>query len=196
MTDAAFLTGLERNADLIVMSCYAPLLVNLNPGGMQWATDLIGYNTIDSYGSPSYYVQKMFYNNKGDVVLPIAVTPQIPPLAPATAPTESPRGGRRGAATPPQTLFASSSRDDATGDIILKVVNAVETTQQMQITLVGIPSVGKTARMEVLTGDLADVNTIAEPTKISPKDSTINADVKFTREFPGYSVTIIRFTTK
>ncbi len=82
LTDAAFLTGLERNADLVIMSCYAPLLDNLNPGGQQWATDLIGYDRLTSFGSPSYYVQKMFYNNKGDVVLPISVTPQIAPTAP------------------------------------------------------------------------------------------------------------------
>ena len=51
--DAAWLTGLERNSDLIVMDSYAPLFVNVNPGGMQWATDLIGYNALSSYGSPS-----------------------------------------------------------------------------------------------------------------------------------------------
>jgi alpha-L-arabinofuranosidase len=86
VADAAFLTGLERNADLIVMSCYAPLLVNVNRGypqypggppygsGMQWATDLIGYDVLNSYGSPSYYVQQMFYRNRGDVVLPAEIT--------------------------------------------------------------------------------------------------------------------------
>ena len=54
LADAAWLTGLERNSDLIIMSCYAPLFVNVNPGGMQWSTDLIGYNALSSYGSPSY----------------------------------------------------------------------------------------------------------------------------------------------
>src|SRR5689334_4968044 len=58
--DAAWLTGLERNSDLVVMSCYAPLLVNVNRGASQWGTNLIGYDTLRSYGSPSYYVQKMF----------------------------------------------------------------------------------------------------------------------------------------
>ena len=51
--DAAWMTGLERNSDLVVMSAYAPLLVNVNPGGMQWETDLIGYDAVKSYGSPS-----------------------------------------------------------------------------------------------------------------------------------------------
>ena len=58
--DAAWMTGMERNSDLIVMACYAPLLVNVNPGGMQWESDLIGYDALTSYGSPSYYAQVMF----------------------------------------------------------------------------------------------------------------------------------------
>jgi alpha-N-arabinofuranosidase len=64
--DAAFLTGLERNSDLVIMSCYAPLFVNVNPGGMQWRSDLIGYNALTSYGSPSYHVQKLFSQYLGD----------------------------------------------------------------------------------------------------------------------------------
>ena len=58
--DAAFLTGLERNSDVVVMSAYAPLFVNVNPGGMQWSSDLIGYDALSSYGSPRYYTQVMF----------------------------------------------------------------------------------------------------------------------------------------
>jgi alpha-N-arabinofuranosidase len=204
LTDAAFLTGLERNADLVVMECYAPLFVNLNPGGRQWSTDLIGYNTIASFGSPSYYVQKMFSNNKGDVVLPVAVTAQIAPAAPPTAaapPTDDAAPGRRGrgrggAGAPTQTLFASSSRDKASGDVILKVVNAAETPQQVEISLDGVKSVGKTAKLELLTGGLNDVNSIAEPMKVAPKSSTIDAGTNFVREFPGNSVSVIRFSAK
>jgi alpha-N-arabinofuranosidase len=201
LTDAAFLTGLERNADLVIMSCYAPLFDNLNPGGQQWATDLIGYDTMTAFGSPSYYVQKMFYNNKGDAVLPVALTLQIEPAPAATnaAPEGGPGGfgGRgRGPTTPPQTMFASSSLDEATGDVILKVVNAVETPQQMEISLEGAPAIGKTARMEVLTGGLTDVNSLTEPMKVAPKSSTIDASAKFVREFPGNTVTVLRFPTK
>ncbi len=60
LADAAWLTGLERNSDLIIMASYAPLFVNVNPGGMQWAPDLIGYDALTSYGSPSYWTQVMF----------------------------------------------------------------------------------------------------------------------------------------
>ena len=64
--DAAFMTSMERNSDLIVMASYAPLLVNVNAGGMQWESDLIGYDSLTSYGSPSYYAQVMFNEYLGD----------------------------------------------------------------------------------------------------------------------------------
>ncbi len=84
--DAAWLTGLEKNSDQVLISSYAPLLVNVNPGGAEWGTNLIGYNALTSYGSPSYYVQAMFSNNRGDVVLPektvakraTAIKPYVP----------------------------------------------------------------------------------------------------------------------
>ena len=53
--DAAFMAAMERNSDIIKMQCYAPLLVNVNPGAWQWRPDLIGYDALSSYGSPSYY---------------------------------------------------------------------------------------------------------------------------------------------
>jgi alpha-L-arabinofuranosidase len=77
--DAAWLTGLERNADLVVMEAYAPLLVNVNPGARQWGTNLIGYDALGSFGSPSYHVQAMFAASTGDVSLPVRVTPAAAP---------------------------------------------------------------------------------------------------------------------
>jgi alpha-N-arabinofuranosidase len=64
--DAAWMTLLERNSDLIVMAAYAPLLANVNPGAMQWATDLIGFDALTSYASPSYYAQCLFAAHLGD----------------------------------------------------------------------------------------------------------------------------------
>ena len=63
--DAAWMTGMERNSDMVIMSCYAPLFVNVNPGAMQWASDLIGYDALTSYGSPSYWAQVMFAEHTG-----------------------------------------------------------------------------------------------------------------------------------
>ena len=69
--DAAWQMGLERDADLIPIQCYAPLFVNVNPGASEWGTNLIGYDAMTSFGSPSYYQEKMFGENKGDRVLPL-----------------------------------------------------------------------------------------------------------------------------
>ena len=77
--DAAWLTGLERNSDLVVIEAYAPLMVNVNPGAAQWGTNLIGLNAVGSFNSPSYYVQQMFAANTGDVVLPATLAqPAVP----------------------------------------------------------------------------------------------------------------------
>jgi len=92
--DAAWMTGMERNSDLVVLEAYAPLLVNVNPGARQWGTNLIGYDALSSFGSPSYYVQKMFGTNRGDVILPVTISPQG--VAPIAAPLPS---GKIGVAT-------------------------------------------------------------------------------------------------
>jgi len=85
--DAAWLTGLERNSDLVVMEAYAPLLVNVNPGARQWGTNLIGYDAMTSYGSPSYWMQSMFARNTGTVVLPTTIAlADAPPVAAAPLP--------------------------------------------------------------------------------------------------------------
>ena len=65
---------MEHNADLIVMHCYAPLLVNVNPGGRQWRPNLIGYDALRVYGSPSYYAIKMFSTHVGDEILKARAT--------------------------------------------------------------------------------------------------------------------------
>ncbi len=87
--DAAWLTGLEHNSDLVVMESYAPLLVNVNPGASQWGTNLIGYDAMNSFGSPSYYVQSMFANYTGSQEVPVTITQPAPP--PAT-PVAMPQG--------------------------------------------------------------------------------------------------------
>jgi alpha-L-arabinofuranosidase len=66
--EAAFMTGMERNSDVVLMASYAPLFVNVN--NRAWNPDLIGYDSSRVYGTPSYYVQKLFSTNRGDVVLP------------------------------------------------------------------------------------------------------------------------------
>jgi alpha-N-arabinofuranosidase len=194
LSDAAFLTGLQRNADIVIMSCYAPLFTRVDQGGSQWRTDLIGYNSLTTYGSPPYYVQKMFYNARGDRVIPMAgITPEtIPKLAPEAGAA----GGRRSSLDPNEPLFACASQEDASGDIILKVVNVFDVDQSLTVELVGA-NVLKNATGQVMVGEPNDTNTVEEPRHTVPKDFVIrDASSAWDHTFPGNSITVIRFKTK
>lgn len=204
--DAAWLTGLERNADIVRMNCYAPLFVNVNPGARQWAVNLIGYDALTSFGSPSYYVQRMFSNNRGDVVLaakldPLpALTLEEIPVAPQPA-AGAPRGrGGRGPAPPSgpfDGVYVSATRDNSSGDVILKLVNIQAKPQPLRIGIQGVPTIKKDARGETLTGELGGINTVAEPMKVVPRPVVINnAGTSFSHEFPALSVSVIRLKTR
>jgi alpha-L-arabinofuranosidase len=77
--EAAWMTGMERNSDIVIMGSYAPLLCNFNHKA--WPVNLINFDSYRWYGLPSYYVQEMFANNQGTVTLPVKVenTPNINP---------------------------------------------------------------------------------------------------------------------
>jgi len=206
--DAAFLTGLERNADVAIMNCYAPLLVNVNPGGRQWAVNLIGYNALTSFGSPAYYVQKMFSNNRGDVVLPAKIDPlpmltlETIPIAPQPpraggAPAPAAGGGRGGPQGPFDGIYVSATRDNASSDVILKLVNIQDKAQPVQIDLQGVPTVKKDVTGQMITGELGGINTVAEPLKLVPKPVNISVSApKFAHELPAHSVSVLRVKTK
>ncbi len=97
LADAAFVMAMEQNADAIPLECYAPLLVNVSPAdrtrgypqAWQWGTNLIGYDALGSFGSPSYYTQSMLAKNRGEVVLESLIKVEPAPVAQAPAP----RGG-------------------------------------------------------------------------------------------------------
>ena len=72
--DAAFMTQMEKNSDIVVMNCYAPMLVNVNPGARQWRPNLVGYDRLRVYGSPSYHAIKMFSTHIGDEILKSTAT--------------------------------------------------------------------------------------------------------------------------
>jgi alpha-N-arabinofuranosidase len=167
------------------MNSYAPLLVHVGRGAMQWPTDLIGYDAASSFGSPSYYVEKMFSENVGNEAMPVQVTPgdAAVPIEPTTRPTEK--------------IFAVANKIDASGDIVLKVVNTLPDAQTMQIDLQGAGDVKKDGTAWVLSGGPSDVNTIDEPEKVTPKQVEIHdAAATFAHEFPGYSVSVVRLKTK
>jgi alpha-N-arabinofuranosidase len=204
--DAAWMTGMERNADLVIMESYAPLFVNVNKGGMQWPTDLIGFDAMASYGSPAYWAQQMFSVHHGDLVLPTTAkgipTREWQPPAP---------GGRRGApgtpTPPPQPppppqqvpmVFCEATRDSKTGTLFLKVVNRAGTPQPVQVEISGLAAVESKGQIITLSAKAPDeTNSIAEPTKIVPV--TMNVDglgANFTHTFPPYSITVLQMKGK
>lgn len=202
--DAAWLTGLERNADIVRMHCYAPLFCNVNPGGMQWSINLIGYDAVGSFGSPAYYVQKMFSNNRGDVVLKTELNPlptltleQIPQAPVPPGGRGAPGGGRGGPTGPFDAVYAMASRDTPSGDIIVKLVNVQATPQPVRIDLRGVSRVARQAAGEVLSAELGAMNSVGEPKKVAPTPIAVtNAGTQFTHELPAHSVTVLRLKTR
>ena len=198
--DAAWMTGMERNSDLVVMSSYAPLFVNVNPGGMQWRTDLIGYDTMSSYGSPAWWAQQMFSAHRGDTILPIDAAG-----IPEKTWQPTPRRGRADAPPPPappaqqvQLVFFSATRDSKTGTVYLKVVNRAATAQPVKVSLEGVKSVEPRGQAITLSAASPnDTNSITEPRKIAPVTAAADRLApEFTREFPPYSITVLEVKTK
>jgi len=178
--DAAFMTGLERNSDVVAMACYAPLLVNVNHGGRQWSLNLIGYDGISAYGSPSYYVQKMFAENLGDRTVPLVLS---------AAPIQT-QGQKKLPA-----LFASATRDSTSGFVYVKLVNALSTAQEVAFDLHGA-HVRPDGSMVVLSGDLGDMNSIAEPMKVAPVSTKLlGLQREFKQTLAPYSVTVLKLRT-
>jgi Alpha-L-arabinofuranosidase len=192
--DAAFLTGLERNSDLVVMHCYAPLFVNVNPGGMQWKSDLIGYDALTSYGSPAYYVQTMFSNNLGN---------QVVNLETKDLPTQQKKPNSRDsiAGVQPKVLpamFFSATKNTETGIIYLKVVNSTSKDQNVKINFEGVANVvSKGTAITLKAASTDDTNTITEPTKIVPVKTVVKKINKhYIQNFSAYSITVLQIHTK
>jgi alpha-L-arabinofuranosidase len=354
LCDAAWLTGLQRDCDTVQMNCYAPLLVNVNPGAWQWPTNLIGYNATSSFGSPSYYAQAMYSRAWGDTVLPVTLTAQKVQLPPEPLPhgaiglgtwhtaaeykdltvkqedtalfasdfnigvkdwtfpggkweagdgvlrqTDASKdfhatfGDRKWSdytidvkarktagnegflilfhvkdrshygwinlggwnntrsaiqiadggepevvgdtnpftvepgkwydirieltglkikcfvddklilqalqtpAQPMESLFATASKVDSTGEVILKVVNTSAADQQIEIDLQNAGSISSEATVEVLQGDPEAQNTVDAPANISPKQESIDdAGIKFVHAFPANSISVIRLKSQ
>lgn len=174
--DAAFMTGLERNSDVVRMACYAPLLVNVNPGARQWAINLIGYDALSSFGSPSYYAQAMFARNLGDHTVEVRLS---------DAPIQS--QGRQSL----PALFVSATRASRTGAVFLKIVNALPTAQAVDFRVSG-RSIRPDGDMTVLTGNPKATNSLTDPTQVAPKTTSIHGlGNSFQETLAPYSVTVI-----
>jgi alpha-L-arabinofuranosidase len=172
LADAAWLTGLERNSDLIVMESYAPLFVNVNPGGMQWATDLIGYDALSSYGSPSYWTQVMFSTHLGTEVVSSSLDHA------------------------PARVYASVTRDSKKHKLFVKVVNATSTPQPLAMALSGVAKLVPQATLTTISGKTPNAtNSITRPDAVKPAVHSVSiAGPKFTETFVPYSVNVLELS--
>jgi alpha-L-arabinofuranosidase len=174
LSEAAYLTGLERNAAVVRMASYAPLFGNMD--AWQWRPDLIWVNSLHVFATPNYYVQQLFSRNRGDVVLPTSMT------------------GVETTSSGVQTIYASATHDDQTGEVILKVVNPGADPTAVDIRLNGLTQVAAQGKATVLaSASLNDVNTMTDPDKVSPVNSTFgDAAAQFAHTFAPHSVTVLR----
>lgn len=168
--DACWMAAMERNTDLVQMNCYAPMLVNVNPGAYQWRPDLIGYDALHVFGSPSYYAIKMFSTNVGDERLPITLSET--------------------------SVQASVTRDSKSGTIYLKLVNPTASESPVKIELKGA-NLQSTARVTTMAAEPAATNSIDHPDTVLPKDSELK-DVTESFAYPvaAHSISVIQLRSR
>jgi alpha-N-arabinofuranosidase len=152
IAEAAFMTGLERNADVVHMTSYAPLFAHVNR--WQWTPDLIWFDNLTSFGTVNYYVQKMYANNAGTNTIPIK------------------NNGEN--LTGKNNLYGAASIDENTNEVIVKLVNTSSETQNFDLSINGIAkkAVGKVITLK--DKDQKMFNTISDPNKVIPTESNVN----------------------
>jgi alpha-L-arabinofuranosidase len=172
IAEAAYMTGLERNGDIVRMASYAPLLAKRNH--TQWKTDMIFFDNNNVCLTPNYHVQKIFSVNQGDLYFDKIVSLD----------------------SNDTTAAASCVQDSKTGDIILKLVNAGTKPRVMKVDLKGFRPIISKAQLTLLAGDPEAENTLEKPDVIVPATSDFRASRSFSYMAPAMSLTVIRIKTK
>ena len=174
-SEAAFMTGLERNAEVVHLTSYAPLMAHSE--AWQWTPDMIWFNNLESYGTANYYVQKLFANNKGTDLLSIT------------------KDGK--ALTGQNDLFASAVKDVTTKEVIVKIVNTSAKAQDLNLDLKGSKLQSKGTVITLTSPNTNDENSFASPKKISPTEREYQLKgEKATLSVPAYSVTVLKLKMK
>ena len=172
LSEAAFMIGIERNADLVRMTSYAPLMAHTE--GWQWKTDLIWFNNLNSYGTPSYYVQKMYGQNPGTHLLKTLVN------------------GEK--AVGQENIYASSVYDENSKEILIKLVNTSESERAVQVNIKGFSFTPKFTAETLAYDDLNAVNSIDSPEKISTDIQELYWNTKTNSiNLPAMSFRILKF---
>ena len=155
--EAAFMTDMERNADVVYMTAYAPLLAHVD--GWQWRPDLVWFDNTEMFKTCSYYVQQMYAQNKGTNVLSLTMN-------------KKPVAGQEGQ----NGLFASAVLDANANVVIVKVINTSKTAQDISLNLVGMKG-EKTAKTITLNhSGMDDENSIEAPDKIAPVQGSVKCE--------------------
>jgi len=172
MSEAAFMTGLERNADVVEMASYAPLFAHAE--GWQWTPDLIWVDNLRSYGTANYHVQKLFSTNKGTDVVPVLLDNKA-------------LSGQEG-------YYASATIDRKTNELILKVVNSSGKKQDGTFRIDGAGKINGKGTLTVLSSDDLDmVNSFEKPDAIAPVTSQVAIRNKTVNlSLNPYSVNVMR----
>lgn len=176
LCEAAFMTGLERNADIVEMATYAPLFAHVD--GWQWRPDMIWFDNLRSMPTASYYVQQMYAKNRGSRVVPTSIG-------------KLPAAGLEGQ----NGIFATTSFDTEKGDYIVKIANTSDTDREIKLDFRGLKK--KFSNMKVISlhaGD-KDENTLDDPDKVKPMESEldIQPSVDPTVTVPTKTFVIYRF---
>ncbi|QGK73233.1 alpha-L-arabinofuranosidase C-terminal domain-containing protein [Flavobacterium sp. SLB02] len=170
-SEAAFITGLERNAEVVHLTSYAPLMAHED--AWQWTPDMIWFNNLESYGSANYYVQQLFSTNKGTDLL--SITKEGKPL------------------TGQNSLYASAVKDVKKKEVIIKLVNTAPAAQEINIDLKGAKLGSKGSIVRLSSPGREDENTFSDPKKITPKQSEYTI-TKGNQQLnlPAYSLTVLK----
>lgn len=173
LAEAAFITGLERNADVVVMSAYAPLFAHMD--AWQWNPNLIWFDTLRSAGTANYTIQRLFSHHRGDVSLPVKIE------------------GAPVAASGQPRLYASAARDAKARELIVRIVNATADAQAVALELGGTKPPLSGGRAIVVTAAPDAENTLDQPAGVAPVEEALGPiGAGASRSVPGHSVTILR----
>jgi len=171
LVEAAYMTSLERNGDVVQLASYAPLLAK--KGNTQWNPDLIYFDRTKVYPTVNYYVQQMFGNNDGDLYYKNLIT-----------------------GINDSTVSASCVQDSKTGDIIIKLVNLEKTFQSAHINLNSFKNLNKQAALTVLSGNENDKNNFDNPDKVMPVNSELGVKKDIDFKMSSMSLNVIRIKSK
>jgi alpha-L-arabinofuranosidase len=173
LAEAAFMTGLERNADVVAMASYAPLFGHID--GWQWKPNLIWVDNLNVMPTPNYQVQKMYSNHTGNQIIPIINNDKL-------------------AFSGKDSLYASATFDKRANELIIKLVNASKVSQIAQVNLESLNKFAEKATMIILQSDnLLAENTMEKPFFIAPINSEILIQNKsISIDLKAYSFSIIK----